>query len=161
METDRYNTYFMDIAIRSSEMSYSRRKKVGAVFVRNRRILSTGFNGMPPNEDNNCEIEDEFGNLITKKDVIHAEENAIIFANTIGIDLSDSILYSTLSPCVNCAKLLIKNKIKTVFYDEEYRINDGEFLLKKHGINILSIRKEIYDYQKTQTPHNPQTCWGN
>lgn len=116
---------------------------------------------MPPNEDNNCEIEDEFGNLITKKDVIHAEENAIIFANTIGIDLSDSILYSTLSPCVNCAKLLIKNKIKTVFYDEEYRINDGEFLLKKHGINILSIRKEIYDYQKTQTPHNPQTCWGN
>lgn len=110
---------FMFIANAIAFHSKAVRNKVGAVLVKNNRIISTGYNGTLEGLDNIC--EDEEGN--TKDSVVHAEENAIINAYKNGItDLSDCELYVTLSPCANCCKLIYMSGITKVFYRDNYRI---------------------------------------
>lgn len=130
-----------------STHSRSARSKVGAVLVdeNNERILMCGYNGTPPNGDNNCEYVNSKGELITKPEVVLAEENVILFCARKGISTEGKILYSTLSPCFQCAKMIITSGIKRVVYKEQYRDTSGIELLKRFGIEIIQISDyEIY-----------------
>ena len=106
---------------------------MGAVAVRDRRIVCCGFNGTSPGEDNCCEDENGF----TKTNVIHAEDNLIRFANRDKIDLSSCDIYITHSPCSGCATKLIEAKFRKVFYSEDYRSRDGILLLQDAGVEII------------------------
>lgn len=129
---NKFDYLYMDIALRVSEMSYSNRSKVGCVIVKDNNIVAFGWNGTPNGFDNRC--EDENNNTIDE--VIHSEENAICKAARQGISLNDSTIYLTLSPCPNCAKLIIQSGIKRVVYYEEYRINKSIEFLKKCNIEV-------------------------
>jgi dCMP deaminase len=128
-----HNTY-IEIAETISKHSKAERKKVGAVLVKNNRIISIGYNGTPSGFDNTCEE-----NGITKKEVIHAESNCITKCARSNESSDGSSLYVTLSPCMECSKLIIQSGIKEVFYKEEYRDTDGIKLLNKANINCIKI----------------------
>ena len=133
---DKYNKKYIEIAKCFSELSYAKRKKVGAVIVKENTIISDGYNGTPTGFENEC--EDSEGN--TKWYTLHAEANAIMKLCKIGgASSSGSTLYLTLSPCRECAKLILQAGIISVKYQEDYRDRSGlEFLLRA-GINIEKI----------------------
>jgi dCMP deaminase len=120
-KTQLHNIY-MNIAIEISKMSRCNRAKVGALLVKNNNIISYGFNGTPSGFCNTCEK-----NNITKKEVIHAEVNAILKA---GKDSIGSDLYLTLSPCIDCCKIIKQAGIKKIFIKEFYRDISGLNKLK-------------------------------
>jgi dCMP deaminase len=124
-----HNTY-INVARLISEHSKAERKKVGAILVKQGRIISTGYNGTPSGFDNNC--EDEEGN--TKKEVLHAESNAIAKCARSVESSEDADLYITVSPCIECTKLIIQCGIKRVFFSEYYRDISSLELLKQAGI---------------------------
>jgi dCMP deaminase len=116
----------MNIAKLYSQLSHAKRKKVGAIIVKNNSIISDGYNGTPVNYPNEC--EDENGN--TYWYVLHAETNALSKLLKTGISSVDSTLYVTLSPCRECCKLIIQSGIKRVCYSEAYRDTSGiDFLI--------------------------------
>jgi dCMP deaminase len=116
------NQIYMNIAIEVSKMSRCNRAKVGALLVKNNNIISYGFNGTPAGFCNDCEE-----NGITKKEVIHAEANAILKA---GVKSFNSDLYLTLSPCVDCCKLIKQAGIKNIYIKEFYHDTTGLNKLK-------------------------------
>lgn len=115
--------------------SYCKRRKVGALIVKDRMIISDGYNGTPQGFENVC--EDEAGN--TKNYVLHAEANAITKVAKSNNSSEGSTLYVTSSPCMECAKLIIQSGILRVVFSEKYRIEDGIELLKKAGIEIVHL----------------------
>lgn len=146
---ERYNKYFMDVAKRTAENSYAIRSKVGAILVKDNRIIATGWNGTPAGFDNCCEEKvkrqsyfdtqvNPLG-LKTKPEVIHAEANAIYFCAKHGISTEGASLYITLSPCATCALALIQAGITTVFYNEKYRDDTGLKILQKANIKTEQI----------------------
>lgn len=130
---DKFKNYFMAVAKLTSELSYAKRNKVGAVLVRDNRILLTGYNGTPEGTSNICE-ELINGVLVTKPTVSHAEENLILYAAKKGILLENSTLFITLSPCPICCKLIFGSGIKKVYYAEGYRDMSGLEYLSSVGI---------------------------
>lgn len=128
-----HNTY-MGIAELISKHSYAERKKVGAILVKNNTIISIGYNGTPSGFDNICEE-----NNITKQEVLHAESNCISKCAKSTESTKDSIMYVTLSPCFECAKLIIQCGISEVYYKHKYRDISGIQLLKKANINCYEI----------------------
>ena len=124
----------MTLAEHISSASYAERKKVGCVIVKDNNIISFGYNGTPHGFNNICEE-----NNITKKEVIHAESNAITKCAKSTLSSLDSDMYVTLMPCVECAKLIIQSGIKNVYYRESYRDLSGIELLKKSNINVFNI----------------------
>ena len=116
-------------------LSKSKRKKVGALVVKNGTIISDGYNGTPTGFPNDCEDID--GN--THWYVLHAEANAILKTARSTQDISGSTLYLTLSPCKECSKLIIQSGIKRIVYLEDYRDQDGIKILKTSGIEIIKI----------------------
>ena len=134
---DKYNKKYIEMAKCFSELSYAKRKKVGAVIVKDNTIISDGYNGTPTGFENEC--EDSEGN--TKWYTLHAEANAIMKLCKIGgASSSGSTLYLTLSPCRECAKLILQAGIISVKYLEDYRDSSGlEFLLRA-GINVEKIK---------------------
>lgn len=118
---------FINIAKEVSTLSYCIRSKVGAVIVIDGNIVSFGFNGSPKGMNNCCEDE----NNVTFPYVIHAESNAVIKAAKSGMSMKDGTLYLTLSPCLDCSKLILQSEIKRVVYLEEYRDKSGIEFLKK------------------------------
>lgn len=118
-----------------SENSHAKRLKVGALIVKNGRIISDGYNGSPSGFDNVC--EDENGN--TKPEVLHAEANAITKLSKSTNSGEGSTLYVTISPCIDCAKLIIQCGIKRVVYSTEYRLTNGLDLLKRANIEIEKV----------------------
>jgi dCMP deaminase len=134
-KTERYQQMFMKTALISAEQSFAKRNKVGAVLVKDNRIVVNAWNGRVSGVDNCCEDGD-----ITRTDVVHAEMNAISFAARNGICTKGCELYITLSPCPTCALLLIQSGIKAVYYIDEYRITDGIDLLKRSKINIKQLK---------------------
>jgi dCMP deaminase len=124
----------MSIAELIGSASYANKKKVGAILVKNGRIISTGYNGTPSGFDNQCEIDG-----ITKKEVLHAESNAITKCAKSNESTQGSTMYITLSPCFECSKLIIQSGINKVYYKEQYRDTDGIKLLKKAGIEIYEF----------------------
>lgn len=135
---DRWDRYFMDIALRSAQMSYCTRLKVGATAVIDRRPILSSWNGTPCGYDNSCEewIEDgDYGSgWFTKAEVSHAEENLISWAAKKGTSLEGSTLYVTHAPCVHCAKLIKNAGIARVIWNETYRLAEGLEYLDKYGV---------------------------
>lgn len=134
----RWHKYFMDVALRTAQLSYARRLKVGCVAVRDKRIIACGFNGTPPGEDNNCEHETETG-LVTKDNVVHAEVNLIKYAKTNNIDLQGCSLFITHSCCSNCASAIVQAGFKEVFFNQAYRDNAGLDILKINMIPAITL----------------------
>ena len=134
---------YLRIAKIWSENSHAERSKVGAIMVKEGMIISDGYNGMPSGFDNCCEYKDSDGTLHTKKEVLHAESNALMkLIKTDGPNSTGATLYVTLSPCIDCAKLIIQAEIKRVVYCNKYRILDGIDLLKTAGIQTVYIPEE-------------------
>ncbi len=123
-----------------SENSYCKRRQVGALIVKDKMIISDGFNGTPSGFENVCEDE----NNVTKPYVLHAEANAITKIARSGNNSDGSTLYVTDSPCIECSKLIIQSGIKRVVYAREYRLTDGVDLLRRAGIEvcILNINQQ-------------------
>lgn len=115
-----------------AENSYCERRQVGALIVRDKTIISDGYNGTPAGFENVC--EDEHG--VTKPYVLHAEANAITKIARSGNNSDGATLYVTASPCIECAKLIIQAGIKRVIYGETYRLTDGIDLLERAGIEV-------------------------
>lgn len=118
-----------------SENSYCKRRKVGALIVKDNMIISDGYNGTPAGFENVCEDE----NGVTKPYVLHAEANAITKVARSNNSSDGATLYVTASPCIECAKLIIQAGIKRVVFNELYRITDGIDLLRRAGIECLHI----------------------
>ncbi len=118
-----------------AENSYCTRRKVGALIVKDKMIISDGYNGTPSGFENICEDS----NGVTKPYVLHAEANAITKIARSGNNSDGATLYVTAAPCIECAKLIIQAGIKRVIYSEPYRLSDGIDLLKRAGINIEYI----------------------
>lgn len=133
-----------------SELSRAKRLQVGAVVVREDRVVSIGYNGTPSGGSNSCEdvISKEIVSpvdklksevvleYITRPEVLHAEENCIAFAAKNGIATKDCTLITTHSPCFNCCRLIIQAGIKEVWYETEYRDTNGLDLLKEHNVKV-------------------------
>lgn len=115
-----------------SENSYCQRRKVGALVVKNKMIISDGYNGTPSGFENVCETEDN----VTKPYVLHAEANAITKLARSENNSDGATLYVTASPCIECAKLIIQAGIKRVVFGEKYRLEDGINLLKRANIEV-------------------------
>ena len=116
-----------------SENSYCERRKVGALIVKDKMIISDGYNGTPTGFENVCEDE----NNVSKPYVLHAEANAITKIARSSNNSDGATLYVTDSPCIECSKLIIQAGIKRVIYKREYRLTDGVDLLKRAGIEVV------------------------
>ena len=121
-----------------AENSYCKRRQVGALIVKDKSIISDGYNGTPSGFENIC--EDEQG--VTKKYVLHAEANAITKVAARPNNCSGATVYVTASPCIECAKLIIQAGIKRVVYSEEYHLRDGVELLQHAGVEVLFLEGE-------------------
>lgn len=126
--------FYLGIAKNISTASYCQRKKVGAVLVKNDNIISFGYNGTISGFENVCEIDN-----ITKSEVLHAETNALAKCCKSSYSSEGATMYVTLSPCFECAKIIIQAGIKMVVYIEDYRDKSGLELLKKAKIDVLQI----------------------
>ena len=122
----------MEIAETVSKMSYAKRLQVGAIVVKDNRIISIGYNGTPAGWDNNCEDEDNK----TKPEVIHAEANAIMKLASSSESGKDSVMFLTHAPCIDCAKLIYGAGITHVHYKNEYRDQKGIEFLKGSFVNV-------------------------
>ena len=129
---NRYDKAYMRIAKEWAKLSYSKRKQVGAIIVKDRMIISDGYNGTPTGFDNNC--EDEQGN--TYWYVLHAEANAILKVAASTQSCQGATLYITMSPCKECSKLIHQSGIKRVVYNEVYRDDQGLIFLEKAGVEL-------------------------
>lgn len=116
-----------------AENSYCKRRQVGCLLVKNKMIISDGYNGTPTGFENDCETEDNR----SKAYVLHAEANAITKVAMSSNSSEGSTLYVTDSPCIECSKLIIQAGIKRVIYAREYRLTDGIDLLRRAGIEVV------------------------
>ena len=149
MIKEKYLGAYMKTARVFAELSSSKRKRVGAVVVKDNRIISIGYNGMPSGWDNNC--EDEIGHVLddngytvearlkTKPEVLHAESNAIAKLAKSTESGDGASMFITCAPCMDCAKMIFQSGIKEVFYDEDYREDAGIVFLNKCGITVKQI----------------------
>lgn len=115
-----------------AENSYCNRRKVGALIVKDKMIISDGYNGTPSGFENVCEDD----NNVTRPYVLHAEANAITKVAASSNSSAGATIYVTSSPCIECAKLIIQSGIKRVVYSEKYRVEDGCLLLKRAGVQV-------------------------
>ena len=153
MIKEKYLGTYMKTAKLFAEHSSAKRKKVGAVTVKDDRIISIGYNGMPAGWNNDCEDlvvyrkEIEPGVFInelthewkTKPEVLHAESNAIAKLAKSSESGDGASMFITCAPCIDCAKMIYQSGIKEVFYGEEYRNNDGIEFLNKCGLSVKQV----------------------
>ncbi len=132
---DLLDMRYMRMARIWAENSYCERRKVGALLVKNKMIISDGYNGTPSGFENKCEDE----NNTSKPYVLHAEANAISKVARSHNSSDGATMYVTASPCIECAKLIIQSGIKRVVYGENYRLTDGIELLERAGIEVVFI----------------------
>jgi len=146
----KFIDYFMDVAERTSQLSSAKRLQVGAIIVKDDRIVSIGYNGMPSGWDNKCEDEitvfingiDE-KELRTKPEVLHAETNAIAKLAKSTESGDGATLFCTHAPCIDCAKLIYQTGISSVYYRDTYRDESGLKFLKLSGVNVT--KHELQD----------------
>lgn len=141
---ERFINAYMDVAKRFAQLSYAKRLNVGAVIVKDDRIIAYGYNGTPAGWDNECEIctsIDDVGNptLITKPEVLHAESNAIAKLARSTESGNEATLFVTHSPCLECAKLIYQSGIKTVYFGEHYRNTDGIDFLQASKVGVMHV----------------------
>jgi dCMP deaminase len=134
---------YMKTAETFAELSYARRLHVGAIVVKDDRIISIGYNGMPAGWDNDCEHWVEDGDIgsgwKTKPEVLHAETNAIAKLAKSNESGLGATLFITHAPCLDCAKLIFQSGISSVFYRDSYRNTDGVTFLEKSGIEVEQL----------------------
>jgi dCMP deaminase len=133
---DKLDKQYLRIAEVWSDNSYAKRLKVGAIIVKNKMIISDGYNGTPSGFENVC--EDENGN--TKPYVLHAEANAISKIAKSNNSSDGATLYTLVSPCLECSKLIIQAGIKRVVFSEKYRLDEGLKLLERANIEVEQIK---------------------
>jgi len=136
---NQLDSTYLKMAETWAELSKARRRKVGCLIVKDGTIISDGYNGTPCGFDNNCEIridEHDPDELLTKPEVLHAESNAITKLAKSTQSSAGATMYTTVSPCLECAKLIIQSGIKRVVYKYWYKSNDGINLLKQANINV-------------------------
>jgi len=131
----QFDTNYLKMALIWAQNSYCKRRQVGALIVKDKMIISDGYNGTPSGFENMCEDE----NNRTKAYVLHAEANAITKVAKSGNSSEGSTLYVTTSPCIECAKLIIQAGIIRVVYSDSYRCEEGVKLLERAGINTLYL----------------------
>ena len=127
----------MEVAKTFANLSHAKRLNVGAIVVKDDRIISIGYNGMPSGWDNECEIENR-----TKPEVLHAESNAIAKLARSNESGDGASLFITHSPCIECAKLIYQSGIKEVYFGENYRSTNGLDFLKASNINVIQVDKQ-------------------
>ena len=132
----KYDQAYMRMAFEWAKLSYCERKQVGAIIVKDRMIISDGFNGTPTGFENPC--EDKEGN--TKWYVLHAEANAILKVARYTQSCKDSTLYITMSPCKECSKLIHQSGIKRVVYANAYKDETGLEFLEKAGVELTHLK---------------------
>ncbi len=132
---EKFDARYMEMAAIWAKNSYCKRRRVGALIVKDSMIISDGYNGTPSGFENVC--EDETG--VTKPYVLHAEANAISKIAKSGNSSHGATLYVTASPCIECSKLIIQAGINRVVYRDEYRLNDGVELLRRAGIEVERV----------------------
>ena len=156
----KFIDYYMDVAERTAKLSSAIRRQVGAVIVKDNRILSYGYNGMPTGWDNTCENKEympgdswdshlypheEYDSevesnrryrLVTKDEVLHAESNAVAKVSGSTESSEDATLFVTTAPCIHCAKMIFQSGIKSVFYRDTYRDEAGVEFLTKGGVSV-------------------------
>lgn len=133
----KFQKLYNNIAHEVAKMSHARRLQVGAVIVKDDRVISMGYNGMPAGWENNCESTHEDGTLKTKPEVLHAESNAIAKlakSNDSGLDAE---LFVTHAPCMECSKLIFQSGISRVYYSRDYRDDSGIKFLKQSGVEVI------------------------
>ena len=130
---------YMKTAETFAELSHARRLHVGAIVVKDDRIISIGYNGMPAGWDNNCENALKDGTLKTKPEVLHAETNAIAKLARSNESGLDSDLFVTHAPCLDCAKLIYQAGIRRVWFGAAYRDDAGIHFLKNSGVEVTQI----------------------
>ena len=133
---EKFDRSYLEMAEVWAQNSYCKRRKVGALLVKDRTIISDGYNGTPSGFENICEDE----NGVTKPYVLHAEANAITKVAKSGNSSEGATLYVTASPCAECAKLIIQAGIRRVVYRDAYRLTDGIDLLVRAGIKVEQIQ---------------------
>ena len=132
---DKWQQAYMDTAERFGALSTAKRLQVGAIVVKDNRIISIGYNGMPSGWGNECEDE----NFKTKPEVLHAEENAIAKLASSHESGKGAEIYITHSPCMNCAKLIYASGVAKVYYKHKYRSEDGIHFLEKCGLEVKQL----------------------
>jgi len=141
---DKFKKLYMDWASRTAELSHAVRLQVGAVIVKDDSVISYGYNGMPAGWDNNCEFEfrhpqTKITELVTNKEVLHAESNAIAkLAKSTNSGLG-ATMFVTHAPCMECAKLIYQSGIGHVLYRNSYRDTSGITFLEKSGVKVEQI----------------------
>ena len=135
---EKFDKSYMEMASVWARNSYCKRRQVGALLVKDRMIISDGYNGTPAGFENVC--EDESG--ATKPYVLHAEANAITKVAKSGNSSSGATLYVTSSPCMECSKLIIQSGISRVVYKDEYRLDDGINLLRRAGVEVVKLSED-------------------
>ena len=131
---EKFDHSYLEMAEIWAKNSYCKRRKVGALLVKDRMIISDGYNGTPSGFENICEEDG-----VTKPYVLHAEANAITKVAKSGNSSEGATLYVTASPCLECSKLIIQSGIKRVVYRDEYRLTDGIDLLRRAGIEVEKV----------------------
>ena len=138
MKPNKFDIAYLKMATEWAKLSYCKRKKVGAIIVKDRTIISDGYNGTPSGFDNCC--EDENGD--THWYVLHAEANAILKLASSTQSAKGATLYLTLSPCKECSKLIVQSGITKVYYINEYKDLEGVRLMKDNGIEVQRVTEE-------------------
>ena len=128
----KFDRSYLEMARVWARNSYCTRRQVGALIVKDRMVISDGYNGTPSGFENVCEDE----NGVTKPYVLHAEANAITKVAKSGNSSLGATMYVTASPCIECAKLIIQAGIRRVVYSEDYRSSDGLDLLRRAGVEV-------------------------
>ena len=131
---EKFDHSYLQMAEIWAQNSYCKRRKVGALLVKDRMIISDGYNGTPSGFENVCEEDG-----VTKPYVLHAEANAITKVAKSGNSSEGATLYVTASPCLECSKLIIQSGIKRVVYRDEYRLTDGIDLLRRAGVEVEKV----------------------
>ena len=134
---NKYDNAMMETARVWAKQSHCIRNKVGAIISKDGRIVSNGYNGTVHGADNCCEEGNE--KVVSKNSVVHAEANAILFAVKNGITTNGCKVYITLSPCIECAKMIVQSGITEVLYQTEYRDTTGIEFLKENSIQVRQI----------------------
>ena len=132
---EKFDSRYIEMAEVWAKNSYCKRRQVGALIVKDRMIISDGYNGTPSGFENICEDE----NGVTKPYVLHAEANAITKVAKSGNSSQGATLYVTASPCLECSKLIIQSGIKRVVYKDEYRLTEGVDLLRRAGVEVEKV----------------------
>ncbi len=134
-KTQKYDIAYLKMAEIWGKLSYCKRRQVGAIIVKNRMIISDGYNGTPTGFENVCEDEDNY----TKWYVLHAEANAILKVARSTQSCNGATLYVTLSPCRECSKLIHQSGISRVVYSVAYKDLSGVEFLKKAGVKVNQV----------------------